>query len=212
MDKFNIFKLKEDSKNLLSLFLEEDAKDTDIAESIKDINSKGEAGVAIFSNIIEEAEGHLTALKEKKKDVVNAMKTWENIIMRAKQALVDITYILGRKNVTVGGLSVTRCDGQPSLDVIDESLIPDKYKSVDITISKSDLPFVLALLPEDKIKVSDPKVNVSMIKDEYKKNSDEIKERAEKLKKDPSLNLPEIAEIGIAGTQIIRNPYPLIKG
>lgn len=180
----NIMQLKDTAKELFDR-LDELEPDEFLAE-LELIEQKGMQIIAPLCDLIDELNARGEARKAKASELMDLAI---NDIARAKnikQSIAKIMSMLNLKKVENGALTVTLVPGNPSLEIIDETIIPLSYVKATLTIPATQLEFAKQVL--DNIE------KVSMAVD---KNA---------IKKDTSDNF------GIAGTKIVRNPYVKIKG
>ena len=185
----NIMKLRAEAQNLIALMDEADMDFTpEIEQGFQQLSQLGQAGVAICGDIIDELTARATARKNRAKELSDLAKRDESSIDSTKRQMMLIMDTLGTKKVAIGGLTVTKSDGRESVEIIDENLVPDKYKKATITFPAHDLEVVRTLT-----EIQSEKVEIS-------KTAIMADHKASK------------GEIGVAGVNIVKNPYLLIKG
>lgn len=185
----NIMKIRDEARELADLWESTEGELTpELEEAYNKLLQMGQAGVAILCDLRDEIEARMNSRKAKAKELTELAKKDEGMLDNNKKYLMAIMDVMGTKKVTVGSLVVTKSDGRESVNVVDESLVPDNYKRATLTIPGDQLYLVESLFPDAEIK---KEVDKTAIKQVYKDSE---------------------GNMGVAGTEIIRTPYLTIKG
>jgi hypothetical protein len=182
----NIMKLRDLAKEIVNS-MDEDGYTEETERLFTELETKGAAAVAPLCDVIDELALRGEARKSKAKELAELAAKDEAMIANAKKYLMAIMRTLGQDKMVIGGLSVTLAKGRESIEVTDEALIPDSYKTASVKIAGSEIDTIRAAFG-DSIK------SVSLTVDKTK-----IKEA-------------HTAGMGVAGTAVVRNPYLIIKG
>lgn len=189
----NIYKLTLEERELVHLLDESKGEITpDIDAKLAVYHQSLQGCCAVFANMIEELDALAEARKAKGKELIESAKAVESARDKLKDRLLSVIVHSGQDSVTIGGLVVSKRKTPPSLNVTNESLVPDKYKRITAKLRADALDEIKALLnPEQILSITEPEV----MKDEIKKLIKESK-----------------GEFGIAGTEIVSGFTLNIKG
>lgn len=184
----NILKIRELAAEIVAAL---DSQEGEITPNVQDLfdqlETKGAAAIAPLCDVVDELTVRAAARKEKAKALAELAKKDEQMVENAKKYLVKVMQAIGQDKMVVGSLAVTISKGLKSVEIVNEDLIPMKYKKATITLNGADLKTAETLFGD----------SITSIKVDVDKTS---------IKKATNEN------IGIAGTQIVRNPYVIIKG
>ena len=184
----NILPIKELAREIV---LALDTQDGEITQDVQDLfnqlEQKGAAAIAPLCDVVDELTLRAAARKEKAKQLSELAKKDESMVENAKKYLMAIMQAVGQDKFQIGALTVTLSKGRESVEIVNEDLIPMKYKTATIKLNGSDLDTAQTLFGDS---ITSTKVEVD--KTSIKKATDN--------------------NIGIAGTQIVRKPYVIIKG
>lgn len=189
----NIKLLSQEAKELFETF--EELSPEDFQTAIQSIEQKGLQAVAPLCDVIDELQIRAEDHKNLAKRYSELASAEEARIERMKKSILWIMKSVGQKKLSNGALTVIVNEGKGSLEIVDETLIPDKYKKATITIPADQLDTV-RILVGDHIEKEVVAVSKTAIKDEIKKYAEQN----------------EGQTLEVAGTQIIKNPYITIKG
>ena len=187
-DMPNILPIKELAREIV---LALDTQDGEITQDVQDLfnqlEQKGAAAIAPLCDVVDELTLRAAARKEKAKQLSELAKKDESMVENAKKYLMAIMQAVGQDKFQIGAPTVTLSKGRESVEIVNEDLIPMKYKTATIKLNGSDLDTAQTLFGDS---ITSTKVEVD--KTSIKKATDN--------------------NIGIAGTQIVRKPYVIIKG
>lgn len=184
----NIMPLIDLAKNVMSLLDDADNEITpEVSALLAELEQKGIACVAPLCDVVDELKARSNARKEKAAELSALAAKDLQMMENAKKLIIKVMQVAGVDKLDNGALKVTLAKGRESLEVTDESLIPDSYKKLTVVLPGAQAEFVKDVLGESIIKM-----DMVIDKTAIKKVTDE--------------------NIGVAGTQIVRNPYLIIKG
>jgi len=184
----NILALKDLARDIVvALDTQEGEFTADVDELFTQIAAKGAAAVAPLCDVVDELSLRAAARKDKAKELTELAKKDESMVENAKKYLVRIMQTIGQDKMQIGTLSITLAKGKESVEVINEESVPDKYKTATVKINGSQVDTLKSVFG-DNIK----SIKLDVDKTAIKSASDD--------------------NIGIAGTEIVRKPYLIIKG
>ena len=187
-DMPNILPIKELAREIVLALDTQDGEITpDVQDLFQQLEQKGAAAIAPLCDVVDELTLRAAARKEKAKQLSELAKKDESMVENAKKYLMAIMQAVGQDKFQIGALTVTLSKGRESVEIVNEDLIPMKYKTATIKLNGSDLDTAQTLFGDS---ITSTKVEVD--KTSIKKATDN--------------------NIGIAGTQIVRKPYVIIKG
>jgi len=189
----NLRLLSEQAREMYDHF--EALEPEEFLKAMQEIEQKGMQYVAPLCDLMDEyalrAETR-TSLAKRYSELASAdLNRIENI----KKSILFIMQACGQKKLDNGPLQVTVNAGRESLEVFDEAVVPLKYKKAVIEIPAEQLEPARLLFGDD-IKKETITVSKTMIKDEIKAYAAEHDGQS----------------LGVAGTQIVKKPYLVIKG
>ena len=184
----NILQIREIAAEIVAALDTQEGEFTpDVQDLFHQLEQKGAAAIAPLCDVVDELTARATARKEKAKALTELARKDESMVENAKKYLIAVMQATGQDKMVIGELAVTVSKGRESVEITDESLIPDKYKRATITLNGADLRTAETLFGDS---ITSKKLEPD--KTAIKKATDE--------------------NIGIAGTQIVRKPYVIIKG
>jgi hypothetical protein len=184
----NILPIKELAREIvLAIDTQEGELTPDVLDLFSQLEQKGAAAIAPLCDVVDELTLRAAARKDKAKQLSNLAKKDESMVENAKKYLIAIMQAVGQDKFQIGSLTVTLSKGRESVEVVNEDLIPMKYKTATIKLNGNDLDTAQTLFGD-----SITSTNIEVDKTAIKKATAE--------------------NIGIAGTQIVRKPYIIIKG
>ena len=184
----NILQIREIAAEIVAALDTQEGEFTpDVQDLFQQLEQKGAAAIAPLCDVVDELTARATARKEKAKALTELARKDESMVENAKKYLIAVMQATGQDKMVIGELAVTISKGRESVEITDESLIPDKYKKATITLNGADLRTAETLFGDS---ITSKKLEPD--KTAIKKATDE--------------------NIGIAGTQIVRKPYVIIKG
>lgn len=134
-----------DNIKLIQSLIEEGADEDVFAEALAnnqmDLAEKLEGYAMVIKNIESDVEGY----KKEEKRLADRRKTMENKIKRMKENMQYSMVSTGQRKVQGEKFSFTVQKNPPSLKVVDESLIPTDYVTVE-EVRKVDRKEILAQL------------------------------------------------------------------
>lgn len=182
----NIMPLNELAVQLMGLLEETNGVVTpEVDQMFAELMQKGLQAVVPLCNTIDELTARMEARKAKAKVLTELAKKDESMIETAHKYIIKAMKACGQDKLSSGALTVTLCKGNPSVDITDEDAVPLRFKTATITLNAVDLDAV--------------KVVATILSEKIAVNKTAIKQATDD-------------NIGVAGTQIIRNPYLRIKG
>ena len=186
----NLMKLNQDAMRLVDLIDNSDAgiDSPDVIAEMKALEAKGVSIVAQLASVKDEYEMRASARKARADELAAMVKHDKKCAETMKAAIEKVMAITRQDRIDLGGLVITMQKSAPSVQIIDESLIPPRYKIVTVKVTADQEQLIRDVLGDAVVSISEPEVSKSLIK----KASDE--------------------NIGIAGTEIVQNKHVRIKG
>ena len=125
----NLYELKENYMRVLELIENGEEGLEDTLESINDtIELKADG----YARMIRNLEGNVTALKAEIDRMTDRKKSIENNIERLKENLKNAMIETGKEKIKTDLFNIKVADNPYAVNVIDETLIPEKYFKVEI--------------------------------------------------------------------------------
>ena len=176
----NILQIRELAAEIVAaLDTQEGELTPDVQDLFDQLQSKGAAAVAPLCDVIDELNARSAARKEKAKSLTELARKDESMAENAKKYLVAIMQAIGQDKMQIGELAVTLAKGRESVEIVDENIVPIKYKVATVKINGSEVETLQAVFG-DSIK----SIKLDVDKTAIKAATDD--------------------NIGIAGTEIVR--------
>jgi|GEM_PF-3341378 len=141
----NLYELKYSYLKLQELIENDEATIEELADTIESIEDLIDIKAENYARIITQQNYNIQALESEIKRMQNRKDTLENKVKWLKDNLKEAMIATKKDKIKTDMFSISVCNNsQPSLEVADESLIPEKYYKTE-TITKLDS----TLLKED---------------------------------------------------------------
>lgn len=121
-----------------SVEVDPDTGETTGIEALEEAQGDFEEKAAAVAIVIREKEAHAAGLDDYISDLQKRKKSDVKAVDRLKQYLIDQMECVGIRKIDRVEAKITLRNSE-SVEVVDESLIPEKYKRVKYEISKSDI-------------------------------------------------------------------------
>ena len=121
-----------------SVEVDPDTGETTGIEALEEAQGDFEEKAAAVAIVIREKEAHAAGLDDYISDLQKRKKSDAKAVDRLKQYLIDQMECVGIRKIDRVEAKITLRNSE-SVEVVDESLIPEKYKRVKYEISKSDI-------------------------------------------------------------------------
>ena len=185
----NILPIKEAAAQLVHALDEAEGEITsEVTDLFRQLENKGMAAIAPLCDVKDELEARMEARKAKARELTELAKKDEAMIANAKKYILAIMQALGQDKFTVGSLSVTVSKGRESIEITDEKAVPLRHKTATIKVSADQLESIEAVFGNEF--KGEPKIDVDKT----------------------SIKAATTQDMGVAGTQVVRTPYLIIKG
>lgn len=182
----NIMVLSDLAKELYQKL--DDCETTEEALAVmQEIEQKGMQIVAPLCDVIDELEARGTSRKNKAAVYSDLAKKDAEMVKSAKKAIIRVMQVAKQEKFANGSLTVSLTKGSPSLVIVDENLVPIRYKKLTIETSGDKLELLQSVLGEDlkKYSLETPKSEIKSITTDT---------------------------FGVEGTRIVYTPRLTIKG
>lgn len=143
MSKVSLFDISERYLNIAELLDNPDIPEEMLVEALDEIKEEFTAKADNVVRFIKSIEGDCETLKKEEKRLSEKRKALENKANRMKQYLEDNMRLTGNTKFKTAFYSYNIQANPPSVDISNEDLIPDTYKTVE-TITKIDKKQLLA--------------------------------------------------------------------
>ena len=147
----SIYELTESMKTIWSLMEDGVLEDAVLEEIFADTTEELSIKLEGYCKFIRNLESDIAGLKEEEKRLSNKRKAMENTVERSKVAMLKALTIAGEKKMNCGSFTVS-IQKNPDKVVLDESYIEN--------------------IPEKYLKVADPEVNRTLLKEDLKNGVD----------------------------------------
>ena len=143
MSKVSLFDISERYLNIAELLDNPDIPEEMLVEALDGIKEEFTAKADNVVRFIKSIEGDCETLKKEEKRLSEKRKALENKANRMKQYLEDNMRLTGNTKFKTAFYSYSIQANPPSVDISNEDLVPDTYKTVE-TIVKIDKKQLLA--------------------------------------------------------------------
>ena len=143
---FKLYELTEMYQNISNL-IEEDADNETLEKALDEITDNIQMKAENMAKLIKSIEGNINALKDEEKRLQAKRKALENKVVNIKEYLENQLKAMGLKKVQGNLFTVSIQKNPQSVNILNEDLIPEKFKEV-VTTTKIDRRELLAALKE----------------------------------------------------------------
>lgn len=137
MSKITLFDISERYLNIEELLNNPDIPEEVLVEALNSINEEFSAKADNIVKFIKIVEGDCEVLKKEEARLAGKRRTLENKSKRMKQYLEDNMRLIGNTKFKTTLFSYNIQSNPPSLEIKNEDLIPDTYKTIE-TVVKID--------------------------------------------------------------------------
>ena len=185
----HILQIADIARNIVHTLDEAEGEITpEVTELFRLLENKGMAAIAPLCDVKDELEARMGARKAKAAELIMLAKKDEEMIANAKKYVMAIMQAMKQDKFAIGSLTVTLAKGRESIDIFDEKMVPLKFKTATIRVNASQLAAIEAVFGTDFN--GEPKLSVDKT----------------------AVKAATTADVGVAGTEKVRNPYLIIKG
>lgn len=185
----NILKIESTAREIVQALDEADGVVTpEVDELFRLLENQGMAAIAPLCDVKDEIEARMAARKAKAAELNALAKKDAEMIANAKQYIMAVMRAMKKDHFSIGALSVTLSKGKESIEIFDEAMVPIQYKVATIKVEAAQLSAIEAVFGKEFM--GEPKLEASktLIKAAITDN------------------------VGVAGTEKVRNPYLIIRG
>jgi len=143
---FKLYELTEMYQNISNL-IEEDADNETLEKALDEITDNIQMKAENMAKLIKSIEGNINALKDEEKRLQAKRKALENKVVNIKEYLENQLKAMGLKKVQGNLFTVSIQKNPQSVNILNEDLIPEKFKEV-VTTTKIDRRELLLALKE----------------------------------------------------------------
>lgn len=181
--------IRDAAKDFLTAYYQsgEDFTSEEVTTALSELEKTGQEAIAPMCDILDELEARAKARRDKARQYAELAKTTEESVERMKEYILTLMRQTGLDKLSVGEKSITLSKGRESVEVIDEAKVPDTYKRIILKIRGTNIDAIMAVFGDDVM---------------------DFKEEVNKTE----ITAAHKAGVGIAGTQVVRKPYLIIKG
>lgn len=130
-----------------------------LEDTLESIEGAIEEKIESYVMVIKNLEADAAAYEKEEKHFKQRKMVAQNGIKRMKQVIIDTMNEGDREEVKTEKFNIKFRNNAPTVQIVDESLIPDEFFKVERTISKSELA---ARLKEKEIPGAELVVNKSL--------------------------------------------------
>lgn len=135
----NIYEIKREYE-VLSQYLEDNELDKEVFKeaflSIEgSLSDKCENYVKLIKNFEGDIEGH----KGEEKRLNEKRKAMENKVLRLKQTIYEVLKDMKLESLKAGTFNLRIQTNAPSVDILDQEVIPEVYKSYEVKLDKKGI-------------------------------------------------------------------------
>ena len=143
---FKLYELTEMYQNISSL-IEENADNETLEKALDEITDSIQIKAENMAKLIKSIEGNINVLKDEEKRLQVKRRALENKVVNIKEYLENQLKTMGLKKVQGNLFTVSIQKNPQSVNILDEDLIPEKFK-VTKTTTSIDRKELLAALKE----------------------------------------------------------------
>lgn len=123
--------------NQVAEMLEFDSENAAIIDTLESIDLAIEEKADGYAKLIRNQEASSKAFDEEIKRMKERKQAVDNNVKRMKLSLQNAMVEIGKTKFKTDLFSFNIQKNQPSVEIIDESLVPDEYKKINIEFDKS---------------------------------------------------------------------------
>ena len=123
----SLYKLTEDWQTVYSMLSDEEVSDQAVFDTLESLEFDIAETMENCGKIIRNAEAEAKALKDEEGRLYKKRKQKELAVSRMKSMMQHTMETIGVKKMTAGVFDFTIRDNQPSVHVLNESVIPEEY-------------------------------------------------------------------------------------
>lgn len=181
--------IRDAAKDFLTAYYQsgEDFTSEEVTTALSELEKTGQDAIAPMCDILDELDARAKARRDKARQYAELAKTTEESVESVKEYILTLMRQTGLDKLSVGEKSITMSKGKESVEVFDEKQVPDAYKRIILKIKGTHMDAIMSVFGEDVM---------------------DIKEEVNKTE----ITAAHKAGIGVAGTQVVRKPYLIIKG
>lgn len=138
---FKLYELTEMYQNIWDLVADEEVDLDTLEIALSQVEDNLETKAESMAKLVKGIDGDVTALKEEENRLAKRRKALENKQTNIKQYLQNQFNVMGIDKVKTPLFTVALQNNPPSVNILDEDLIPEQYKKTVTTTSivKKDL-------------------------------------------------------------------------
>lgn len=138
---FKLYELTEMYQNIWDLVADEEVDLDTLETALSQVEDNLEVKAESMAKLVKGIDGDVTALKEEENRLAKRRKALENKQTNIKQYLQNQFNVMGIDKVKTPLFTVALQNNPPSVNILDEDLIPEQYKKTVTTTSivKKDL-------------------------------------------------------------------------
>ena len=141
--------------NQVAVMLEFDSENAAIIDTLESIDLAIEEKADGYAKLIRNQEASSKAFDEEIKRMKERKQAVDNNVKRMKLSLQNAMVEIGKTKFKTDLFSFNIQKNQPSVEIIDESLIPDKFKKITIDFDKTAIKKTKEDVPGVEIKQSE---------------------------------------------------------
>ncbi len=134
-----LYELSQNYKNLEELLDNPDIAEEVIKEALSELDEEWETKAENLAKLIKSLDVDVKGLKEEEQRLVARRKSLENRIAGLKTYLEDNMKVVGKDKIKGKVFTLYIQQNKPSLDIVDEFMIPEKYFVVKREVAKNEL-------------------------------------------------------------------------
>lgn len=134
-----LYELSQNYKNLEELLDNQDIPEEVIKEALSELDEEWETKAENLAKLIKSLDVDVKGLKEEEQRLASRRKSLENRIANLKTYIEDNMKAVGKDKIKGKVFTLYIQKNNPSLDIVDEFMIPEKYFVVKREVAKNEL-------------------------------------------------------------------------
>lgn len=134
-----LYELSQNYKNLEELLDNQDIPEEVIREALIELEEEWDTKAENLAKLVKSLEVDVKGLKEEEKRLASRRKSLENRIANLKTYIEDNMKAVGKDKIKGKVFTLYIQQNKPSLDIVDEFMIPEKYFVVKREVAKNEL-------------------------------------------------------------------------
>ena len=175
----------------------------EIEQRLDEFKKSSAQSFTYMANLIDEYDTAEQKLKERAKELTEMAKQKSATRARLSQYVLDTLTEMGQKKLQFDTVTIRRQNNPEGIEVVDEAVVPNKYKVVDCRLRKTIHDEMVQMYGMETDK-EEPSVRKKELHDHLKKYRSELKEQGIAPEEIDTLVNARATELGVALKQTER--------